>query len=117
MDSRHSESSVSILFQFRQSRKPMTLDLSLGEEALNPVQDELRKFDSTIYLPLMCDESPSNDAKPYTLQRWSTMWQEYVNIISAIEIGDGDKLLAVPEPRSSDNTQATSGHSVSCQTT
>jgi hypothetical protein len=25
---------------------------------------------------------------------------EYVNMLSAIEIGDGDKLLAVPQPRS-----------------
>ena len=42
---------------------------------------------------------PEN-AKPYILQRWSTQWHKYVNILSAIEIGDGDKLLAVPQPRS-----------------
>ena len=84
--------------------------MSLGEEAFNHIQ-ELQKFDKTIYLTLICEdsaESPSDGAKPYILQRWSTVWQEYhVNVISAVEIGDGDKLLAVSEPRSSESTSRT----------
>ena len=89
---------VYVLFQFGQSRKPMKLDLSLGEEALQPIQDELQKIDRKIHLPLI--GNIPDDAKPYILQRWSTEWHEYVDVLSAIEIGDGDKLLAVPQPRS-----------------
>ena len=87
----------------------MRLDVSLGEEAFNPIQ-ELQKFDKTIYQPLICKdstESPLDDAKPYILQRWSTVWQEYVNVIITVETGDGDKLLAVPEPKSSESIPRT----------
>lgn len=34
--------------------------------------------------------------KPFLLQRFSSEWQEYVDVISAVEIGTKDKLRAVP---------------------
>ena len=73
----------------------MKLDLSLGEEALQPVQDDIQKIDRMLLIGNIPD-----DAKRYILQRWSTEWHKYVDVLSTIEIGNGDKLLAVPQQRS-----------------
>ena len=41
-------------------------------------------------------------AKGYLLQRFSSEWNEYVDVIDAIEIGTKDKLRAVPMKAKSD---------------
>lgn len=90
----------------------MTLDLSRGEKAFQPLEAELQKLNKNIYLPLIgCNDAP--DAKPFILQRWSTEWQEYVDLQSALEIYTGDKLLAVPQPQSVHSGTTRVGHSVS----
>ena len=59
------------LFQFEQSKKPMTLDLALGEEALRPIKAELQKIDEAIYLPVIgaSRDVSCDSAKPFILQR------------------------------------------------
>ena len=52
---------VEVLFQVDQSRKPLLLDLALGEQALTPIEVELKKIDERIYLPLISDESGARD--------------------------------------------------------
>ena len=52
---------VEVLFQVDQSRKPLLLDLALGEQALTPIEVELKKIDERIYLPLIRDESGGRD--------------------------------------------------------
>ena len=69
---------VEVLFQVDQSRKPLLLDLALGEQALTPnFEVELKKIDETIYLPLIRDKSGARDCAssgvgdtlPFILQR------------------------------------------------
>ena len=69
---------VEVLFQVDQSRKPLLLDLALGEQALTPnFEVELKKIDKTIYLPLIRDKSGARDCAssgvgdtlPFILQR------------------------------------------------
>ena len=45
---------------------------------------------------LVLDVDDVNQPHTYLLQRYSTQWMEYIDVISPIEIASGDKLRAVP---------------------
>ena len=45
---------------------------------------------------LVLDVSEVDQQHSYLLQRYSTQWMEFVDVISPIKIASGDKLRAVP---------------------
>lgn len=45
---------------------------------------------------LVLDVGDRSENKSYLLQRYSSQWMDYVDVISPIEIATGDKVRAVP---------------------
>ena len=78
-----------------------------SEAVVDFVLAELRKFDQDAFI--VCgsegdNDSGPSDAKPhvcYLLQKWSNKWGAYVDVSTADEVDDGDKLTVIPKPAKS----------------
>ena len=99
---------MQFLLEFGQSTRIITTDLGYGrlEEFL---QRELRKLDSKVKLVVRGQPDVSSFEKPVFLQRFSSEWNQYVDVTDVIEIATKDRLKAVPY-----KLPGCSGSTVSC---
>lgn len=95
---------MDILFEYRGSRRHLTIG---DEESVTRVvskelhrigKPRARVFTANDELPSL--ERPVPDV--YLLQKWSKLWDCYVDVAHCNEVADGDKLavIAKPKPRS-----------------
>ena len=85
-----------VLFELGGSRKPLSLQRKnvtgvLEREIASSVGDACL----VPFSRLPCDIPSTSKKVLYLLQRWSVKWQAFVDVKSADEIEDGDRLTAV----------------------
>ena len=80
---------ISLLLEFRKSKR--LLKCSQEDNILNLCENELKPITGDCNVQLVTDVEGyrrTPDDKPYLLQRYSSEWQEFVDVIDVIEIGD-----------------------------
>ncbi len=89
---------MNLLLEFHQSSRVITADDG-GDKLQEFLQRELMKLDSDIKLVIDIKsqyEKKTKSEKPVFLQRFSSEWKQFVDVIDVIEIESGDRLKAVP---------------------
>lgn len=93
-----------MLLEFRGSKRVIAFENV--EDIVQLCQAQLQSLVGTEKVRLVTDVeayhanhgSSSEPEKAYLLQRYSTEWQEFVDVIDVIEIDNKDYLKAVPIP-------------------
>ena len=95
-------SSKTVLLEFRGSKRIITFETY--EDVIHLCQAQLQSLVGSEKVRLVTDvenyhASQSGDPeKAYLLQRYSTEWQEFIDVLDVIEVDDKDHLKAVPIP-------------------
>lgn len=90
--------SMNILLEFGQSSRVVTANGTL-DELHEFLEGELKKLDPDVKLVIDSKsqyQKKSECERPLFLQRFSSEWKQYVDVINVIEIKSGDRLKAVP---------------------
>ena len=86
-----------VLFELGGSRKPLSVQRN---DLISIVECELASIVGDacmVPFALLPSDVPTTSKKIlYLLQRWSVKWQAFVDVKSADELQDGDRLTAVP---------------------
>ena len=93
-----SSTSSSVLLKFGESTRVVRFSHLKLDEVEGALETELKKIDPDVKLVLGCKnqhKKESESEKPVFMQRYSSEWQQYVDVIDVIEIDCGDKLKAV----------------------
>lgn len=94
---------MEVLFEYRGSRRALTVADS--ENVAGVVGNELRRVGKPRASVFTAnDELPSRQrVQPdiYLLQKWSTQWDCYVDVVHCNEICDGDRLAVIAKPKPS----------------
>ena len=94
-------SSKTVLLEFRGSKR--VIAFQNAEDVIQLCQAQLQSLVCSEKVRLVTDvehyhASQSDSEKAYLLQRYSTEWQEFVDVLDVIEIDNKDHLKAVPIP-------------------
>ena len=85
--------SFRLLFECDSSKRQVTCNSTIAKLP-SVLEQELKKVAGNC-AKLVLDVGEVNQPPSYLLQWYSTQWMEFVDVISPIEIADGDKLRAV----------------------
>ena len=85
---------VSVLFEFKGSKKELILSVS---SICERVQEELMCLGVPEAVVAPYDQLPPGEG--FILQRWIAKWNSFVNVQSVYEIKDEDRLTVVRKPR------------------
>ena len=85
--------SFRLLFECESSKRQVTCNSTIAKLP-SVLEQELKKV-AGHGAKLVLDVGEVNQPQSYLLQRYSTQWMEFVDVISPIEITSGDKLRAV----------------------
>ena len=89
---------VTVLVEFKDSKRTVT---GKASEIIMKLEEEIKKLDKHVKLVVDVDQYTAEDnAFPCLIQRYSTEWKDFVDVIDAIEIDSGDRLRVIPMPRS-----------------
>ena len=90
----------SVLLEFRGSKRRIIYEED--DDLIDLCEVELKKVAQNENVRLITDiqgySKSATDERPFLLQRYSTEWREFVDVIHAIEIDDKDHLKVVPLP-------------------
>lgn len=89
---------MNFLLEFGQSSRVITTTDS-GSELAAFLDGELKKIDPDVKLVIAIKsqyEKKSKSEKTLFLQRFSSEWKQFVDVIDVIELESGDRLKAVP---------------------
>lgn len=90
---------MEVLFQFGDSKR--LLNPTSADSLAQLIVEELSKFDpSALILEPGCSSTKSSlrGNNYYLVQKWSTKWNDFVDLLDLNEVEDGDKLTAIPRP-------------------
>jgi len=95
---------MEVLFEYRGSRKELAVG-SLGNLA-NVVTAELRQLGRTRAVVLTGDDTlpvttdrRQSPPEVYLLQKWSPLWDCYVDVRHSNDVKDGDRLAVLARPK------------------
>ena len=94
----------SILLEFKGSKRQIKYENTSQDDIIKLCEEEMRVIarDKNVRLVIdLKDYHKAEGEKPYLLQRFSTEWDMFVDVIDVIEIDDRDHLKAVPLPAAS----------------
>lgn len=97
-----------VLLEIKASRRQVKATCS-PQEFLDELASQSKLIDQSIKIVVdLANYVPSKDEaeKPFILQRYSSQWQSFVDVIDPIEIGFRDTLKLVPFPQLSPQSQA-----------
>ena len=85
------------MLEFQESKKVVSVDTSdvvtPPPDLLDVLEQELKKLNGTIKLVLEHDPD-INYSRQFLLQRYSSEWREFVDVVDIIEVDNGDHLKA-----------------------
>lgn len=87
---------LSVLVEFRESKRPV---VATPRTLLDQITLEVKKIDSSVIIVKSLDDFNEGDGKPVLLQRYSTLWNEYIDVLDPMEVDDGDRLRIIPFPK------------------
>lgn len=88
---------LSVLVEFRDSKRPVE---ATPDTLMAKISQVMRGIDPYVVIVKSLADF-NGDGKPFLLQRYSTIWNEYIDVIDPMEIDDGDRVKVVPFPRGS----------------
>ena len=95
-----SQSRRSVLLEFKDSKKEISLD-DASVNAVKILEEHLKRIDNKIRLVIDYGaQTGGDDEHTYILQRFSKECGEFVDVIDTADIEKGDHLKVVPLPRS-----------------
>ncbi len=95
---------MDVLFEYRGSRRELAV--ASPSNLTDIVSEELRNLGRTGAVVLTSEDTlptttgrRQNAPEVYLLQRWSTLWNCYVDVRHSDEVADGDRLAVLARPK------------------